>query len=93
MRSDFRQECPSTSSFEFIWSIVFTVLIPVGCPAFIAGVLIWSGIPELARKKHRQALLSAVFEVIDPHILVDSQSRHADVAASVTRNSSFTAAA
>ena len=64
MRSDFRQECPSPSSFEFIWSIVFTVLIPVGCPVFIAGVLIWSGIPELARKKRRQALLSAVFEVI-----------------------------
>jgi hypothetical protein len=65
MRSDFREVCPSTSSFEFIWSIIFTIFIPVGCPIFMAVVLIWSGIPALARKKRIQALLNAVFEVID----------------------------
>ena len=72
MRSDFREECPSASSFEFAWSIVFTVLIPFGCPVLIAGVLIWSGIPDLARKKQRQALLSAIYEVIDLHISIAS---------------------
>lgn len=64
MRSDFREDCPSASSFEFMWSTLFAVLIPAGCPVLIAGVLIWSGIPDLARKKQRQALLSAVYEVI-----------------------------
>lgn len=80
MRSDFREECPSASSFEFIWSIIFTMLIPVGCPVFMAAVLIWSGIPELARKKQKQALLSAVYEVIDSRAfllpLVSTFSRH-----------------
>jgi hypothetical protein len=75
MRSDFREQCPIASSFEFTWSIIFTVLIPVGCPVLIAGVLIWSGIPDLARKKQRQALLSAVYEVIDLHISIAHESR------------------
>jgi hypothetical protein len=72
MWSDFREECPIASSFEFTWSIVFTVLIPVGCPVLIACVLIWSGIPDLARKKQRLALLSAISEVIDSHIIIVS---------------------
>jgi len=74
MRSDFREECPSASSFEFTWSIVVTVLIPVGCPVLIAGVLVLSGIPDLARKKQRLALLSAIYEVIDSHSSIPPQS-------------------
>ena len=71
MRSDFREECPLTNktSFAFVWSIIFTILIPAGCPLFIAWVLYRNGIPKKAQKKREEALLRAVFEVGDIHCI------------------------
>jgi hypothetical protein len=67
MLSDFREECPlaNKTSFAYIWSIIATIFIPVGCLLFIAWILVRNGIPELAWKKREKAQLKAVFEVGD----------------------------
>eukprot|EP00961_Rhodomonas_salina_P158786 2137517-Rhodomonas_salina.1 len=47
----------------FIWSIIATVLYPIGVPCLILFVLHWFRIPAMARKKADDALLRALIVV------------------------------
>eukprot|EP00293_Proteomonas_sulcata_P001126 CAMPEP_0184319656 /NCGR_PEP_ID=MMETSP1049-20130417/109750_1 /TAXON_ID=77928 /ORGANISM="Proteomonas sulcata, Strain CCMP704" /LENGTH=772 /DNA_ID=CAMNT_0026639883 /DNA_START=231 /DNA_END=2549 /DNA_ORIENTATION=- len=55
-------DCPLDSDDRgaFVWSVIATLLFPVGVPVGIVCVLLYFGVPRLARKKYNDALLQSM---------------------------------
>ncbi len=60
IRADMRMACPGGGDFATIWAAVFTGVIPAGVPAILLILMMVKGVPCLAGKKHRLALLEGV---------------------------------
>jgi hypothetical protein len=64
LKSDLRERCPSSNSLGFVWSVIFTIAIPIGVPVLFFGLLFRCQIPSLAQYKIKMNRLKAVLEKI-----------------------------
>jgi len=60
LKSDLRERCPTSNSLGFVWSVIFTIMIPIGVPAFFVVLLVKFKIPRLAKYKMKMHRLQAV---------------------------------
>jgi N-acetylneuraminic acid mutarotase len=73
LKSDLRERCPMSNSLGFVWSVIFTIAIPIGVPVLFFGLLFQFQIPWLAQYKMKMHRLKAVLEKMG---LLQSMSRH-----------------
>jgi hypothetical protein len=62
LKSDLRERCPTSNSLGFVWSVIFTIAIPIGVPVLFLGLLFRFRIPWLAQYKMKMHRLKAVLE-------------------------------
>jgi N-acetylneuraminic acid mutarotase len=62
LKSDLRERCPMSNSLGFVWSVIFTIAIPIGVPVLFLGLLFRFQIPWLAQYKMKMHRLKAVLE-------------------------------
>jgi len=61
-KSDLRERCPTSNSLGFVWSVIFTIMIPIGVPAFFVVLLTKFKIPGFAQYKMKMYRLQAVLK-------------------------------
>jgi hypothetical protein len=64
LKSDLRERCPTSNSLGFVWSVIFTIAIPIGVPVLFLGLLFRFQIPWLAQYKMKMHRLQAVLKEI-----------------------------
>jgi hypothetical protein len=62
LKSDLRERCPTSNSLGFVWSVIFTIAIPIGVPVLFLGLLFRFKIPWLAHYKMKMHRLQAVLK-------------------------------
>jgi len=61
LKSDMRLSCPlDSSNFALHWSIVFTIVFPIGVPVLFVSMLYYFKVPQLAENKVKMHRLRAV---------------------------------
>jgi hypothetical protein len=62
LKSDLRERCPTSNSLGFVWSVIFTIAIPIGVPVLFSGLLFRFKIPWLAQYKMKMHRLQTVLK-------------------------------
>ena len=62
LKSDLRERCPTSNSLGFVWSVIFTIAIPIGIPVLFCVILFRFQIPWIAQYKMKMHRLQAVLE-------------------------------
>jgi hypothetical protein len=62
LKSDLRERCPTSSSLGFVWSVIFTITIPIGVPVLFFGLLFRFQIPWLAQYKIKMNRMKGVLK-------------------------------
>ena len=63
LAADYREPCPTPTSFERLWAIIFILVYPVGIPIGSIMVLRSMGVHDIARKKIEGAIVSAMINL------------------------------
>ena len=63
LAADYREPCPTPTSFERLWATVFILVYPVGIPVGSILVLRSMGVHDIARKKIEGATVSAMINM------------------------------
>jgi hypothetical protein len=74
LREDYRVVCPDLLSSEFIYSVVFMVLYPIGIPVFMHFCLRYMGIVKVVKEKIQHAEFHAMLSLfIKIYVSIETQ--------------------